>query len=41
MFSLQIINIRDPGDGNLDYYLGERGIQKGKVPRAFLEVLDD
>ena len=41
LYLLQIINVRDTGDGNADYYLGERGSQKGKVPRAFLEVLDD
>lgn len=38
---LQIIQIRDPGDGDADYYLGEKGMQKGRVPRAFLEVMDD
>lgn len=37
----EIINVRDPGDGNSEYYLGEKGILKGRVPRAFLEVLDE
>ena len=32
--------IEDTGEGAEDYLMGERGNQKGKVPKAFLEVLN-
>jgi hypothetical protein len=38
---LQVIIVHEiPGaDGAEDYLMGERGNQKGKVPKAFLELL--
>lgn len=35
----QVILVSEIGDE--DYLLGRRGEQKGKVPKAFLEMLED
>jgi len=37
----QVIVVRElsDADGAEDYLIGERGNQKGKVPKAFLELL--
>jgi len=38
---MQVIVVRElsDADGAEDYLIGERGNQKGKVPKAFLELL--
>ncbi|KAJ9583641.1 hypothetical protein L9F63_022022, partial [Diploptera punctata] len=36
---ITVHEIEDAADGAEDYLMGERGNQKGKVPKAFLEVL--
>lgn len=40
-FHLQVIIVHEIADseGAEDYLIGERGNQKGKVPKAFLEFL--
>jgi hypothetical protein len=40
-YYLQVIVVRElsEADGAEDYLIGERGNQKGKVPKAFLELL--
>jgi hypothetical protein len=40
-YYLQVIIVRElsEADGAEDYLIGERGNQKGKVPKAFLELL--
>jgi hypothetical protein len=40
-YYLQVIIVHEltDTDGAEDYLIGERGNQKGKVPKAFLELL--
>jgi hypothetical protein len=40
-YYVQVITVRElsDADGAEDYLFGERGNQKGKVPKAFLELL--
>lgn len=41
MFHFKVIIVHEisDADGAEDYLIGERGNQKGKVPKAFLELL--
>jgi hypothetical protein len=41
MFYFKVIVVHEISDADVseDYLIGERGNQKGKVPKAFLELL--
>lgn len=39
LFFFQVISVRELPNLEMDYVMGERGSQVGKVPKAFLEII--